>query len=131
MAIFCICFSPASDDSYVLPETIERTDRISSVRLSEHYTCLSAGILLHACLSFCLNQKQGPPFCCLFSFFKFSFAQALEKGSAKGFATIHSFVRPYILLGLQIWMKTDRIRTDITDIIFVFIFLVEFGFEYG
>jgi len=28
-------------------------------------------------------------------------------------------------------MKTDRIRTDITDIIFVFIFLVGFGFEYG
>ena len=28
-------------------------------------------------------------------------------------------------------MKTDRIRTDITDIIFVFTFLVEFGFEYG
>ena len=28
-------------------------------------------------------------------------------------------------------MKTDRIRTDIIDIIFVFIFLVEFGFEYG
>jgi NADH:ubiquinone oxidoreductase subunit F (NADH-binding) len=25
----------------------------------------------------------------------------------------------------------DRIRTDITDIIFVFIFLVGFGFEYG
>ena len=31
----------------------------------------------------------------------------------------------------QIRMKTDRIRTDITDIIFIFIFLVEFGFEYG
>jgi hypothetical protein len=28
-------------------------------------------------------------------------------------------------------MKTDRIRTDITDIIFVFVFLFEFGFEYG
>jgi hypothetical protein len=28
-------------------------------------------------------------------------------------------------------MKTDRIRTDITDIIFVFTFLVVFGFEYG
>ena len=28
-------------------------------------------------------------------------------------------------------MKTDRIRTDIIDIIFVFIFLVGFRFEYG
>jgi len=33
--------------------------------------------------------------------------------------------------GVQIGMKTDRIRTDITDIIFVFIFLVGFGFKYG
>jgi len=32
---------------------------------------------------------------------------------------------------MGIGMKTDRIRTDITDIIFVFIFLVGFGFEYG
>jgi hypothetical protein len=31
----------------------------------------------------------------------------------------------------QLGMKTDRIRTDITDIIFVFIFMSEFGFEYG
>ena len=30
-----------------------------------------------------------------------------------------------------IGMKTDRIRTDITDITFVFIFLSRFGFEYG
>jgi hypothetical protein len=28
-------------------------------------------------------------------------------------------------------MKTDRIRTDIIDIIFVFIFLVGFRFKYG
>jgi len=28
-------------------------------------------------------------------------------------------------------MKTDQIRTDITDITFVFIFLSKFGFEYG
>jgi hypothetical protein len=28
-------------------------------------------------------------------------------------------------------MKTDWIRTDITDIIFVFIFMFGFGFEYG
>jgi hypothetical protein len=28
-------------------------------------------------------------------------------------------------------MKTDRIRTDITDIVFVFIFISGFGFEYG
>jgi hypothetical protein len=28
-------------------------------------------------------------------------------------------------------MKTDQIRTDITDIVFVFIFMFEFGFEYG
>jgi hypothetical protein len=27
-------------------------------------------------------------------------------------------------------MKTDRIRTDITDIVFVFIFMSGFGFEY-
>jgi hypothetical protein len=28
-------------------------------------------------------------------------------------------------------MKTDRIRMDITDIVFVFIFMSGFGFEYG
>jgi hypothetical protein len=28
-------------------------------------------------------------------------------------------------------MKTDRIRTDTDDIIFVFVFLVGFGSEYG
>jgi hypothetical protein len=27
-------------------------------------------------------------------------------------------------------MKTDRIRTDITDIVFVFVFMSGFGFEY-
>ena len=32
---------------------------------------------------------------------------------------------------IGVGMKTDRIRTDITDIIFIFIFLVEFGFEHG
>ena len=30
----------------------------------------------------------------------------------------------------RVGMKTDRIRTDISDIIFVFIFLVRFEFEY-
>jgi hypothetical protein len=28
-------------------------------------------------------------------------------------------------------MKTDRIRTDMTDIVFIFIFISGFGFEYG
>jgi hypothetical protein len=28
-------------------------------------------------------------------------------------------------------MKTDRIRTDITDIVFVFVFMSGFRFEYG
>jgi hypothetical protein len=32
---------------------------------------------------------------------------------------------------MLVGMKTDRIRTDNTDIIFVFIFLSGFGFEYG
>ena len=32
---------------------------------------------------------------------------------------------------LSLGMKTDRIRTDITNITFVFIFLSGFGFEYG
>jgi hypothetical protein len=32
---------------------------------------------------------------------------------------------------VQVGMKTDRIRTDITDIVFVFIFMFGFGFEYG
>jgi hypothetical protein len=31
----------------------------------------------------------------------------------------------------QLGMKTDRIRTDITDIVFVFIFMSGLGFEYG
>ena len=34
-------------------------------------------------------------------------------------------------LMVEVGMKTDRIRTNITDIIFVFIFLVGFIFEYG
>jgi hypothetical protein len=33
--------------------------------------------------------------------------------------------------GCAVGMKTDRIRTDITDIVFVFIFMSGFGFEYG
>jgi hypothetical protein len=32
---------------------------------------------------------------------------------------------------IGVGMKTDRIRTDITDIVFVFIFMSGFGFEYG
>jgi hypothetical protein len=32
---------------------------------------------------------------------------------------------------LSVGMKTDRIQTDITDIVFVFIFMSGFGFEYG
>ena len=32
---------------------------------------------------------------------------------------------------LEVGMKTDRIRTDITHIIFVFIFLFGFGFGHG
>jgi hypothetical protein len=32
---------------------------------------------------------------------------------------------------LAVGMKTDRIRTDITDIVFVFVFMFGFGFEYG
>jgi hypothetical protein len=32
---------------------------------------------------------------------------------------------------LGLGMKTDRIRTDITDIVFVFVFMSGFGFEYG
>jgi hypothetical protein len=32
---------------------------------------------------------------------------------------------------LCLGMKTDRIRTDITDIVFVFIFMSGFGFKYG
>jgi hypothetical protein len=35
------------------------------------------------------------------------------------------------VLGIGVEMKTDRIRTDITHIVFVFIFMSGFGFEYG
>ena len=38
--------------------------------------------------------------------------------------------KPYYR-GRPVGMKTDRIRTDITNITFVFIFLSGFGFEYG
>jgi hypothetical protein len=31
---------------------------------------------------------------------------------------------------MRLGMKTDRIRTDITDIVFVFVFMSGFGFEY-
>jgi hypothetical protein len=34
-------------------------------------------------------------------------------------------------ISLLVGMKTDRIRTDITDIVFVFVFMSGFGFEYG
>ena len=37
----------------------------------------------------------------------------------------------YLLHEVLLGMKTDQIRMDITDIIFVFTFLVKFGFEYG
>jgi len=37
----------------------------------------------------------------------------------------------YAFFECVVGMKTDRIRTNIIDIIFVFIFLIEFGFEYG
>jgi len=40
-------------------------------------------------------------------------------------------VKSAVLTAATLGMKTDRIRTDITDIIFVFIFLVGFEFEYG
>jgi hypothetical protein len=45
----------------------------------------------------------------------------------------YAFLRRRIKL-LYAWcvgMKTDRIRTNITDIVFVFIFISGFGFEYG
>jgi hypothetical protein len=35
------------------------------------------------------------------------------------------------LYEICVGMKTDRIRTDITDIVFVFVFMSGFGFEYG
>jgi len=31
----------------------------------------------------------------------------------------------------RVGMKTDRIQTDITDIVFVFIFVFEYGVRYG
>ena len=42
----------------------------------------------------------------------------------------------FLPAGIRVWvvyigMKTDRIRTDITHIIFVFIFLFGFGFGHG
>jgi hypothetical protein len=44
-------------------------------------------------------------------------------------------VAPNLKLLYQEWpfvgMKTDRIRTDITDIVFVFIFMSGFRFKYG
>ena len=36
-----------------------------------------------------------------------------------------------LVCSLQLGMKTDRVRTDITHIIFVFIFLFGFGFGHG
>jgi hypothetical protein len=37
----------------------------------------------------------------------------------------------YMMTEPGVGMKTDRIRTDITDIVFVFVFMSGFGFEYG
>jgi hypothetical protein len=39
-------------------------------------------------------------------------------------------VTPPVVGAWEVGMKTDRIRTDITDIVFVFIFMFGFGFEY-
>jgi hypothetical protein len=47
--------------------------------------------------------------------------------SLRAFVRYGHTVTPYSIPG----MKTDRIRTDITAIIFVFIFMSGFGFEYG
>jgi hypothetical protein len=47
--------------------------------------------------------------------------------SLLGWHTFISDCIPYSFLG----MKTDQIRTDITHIVFVFIFMSGFGFEYG
>jgi hypothetical protein len=44
---------------------------------------------------------------------------------------VHTQVTSYTIYPPQVGMKTDRIRTDITDIVFVFIFMSGFGFEYG
>jgi hypothetical protein len=46
-----------------------------------------------------------------------------ESGTGQGFLFSHSLCAA--------GMKTDRIRTDITDIVFVFIFMSGFGFEHG
>jgi hypothetical protein len=53
--------------------------------------------------------------------------QITTKNATEAFRKIFQKLTAWIL---QAGMKTDRIRTDITDIIFVFIFLVGFGFEY-
>jgi hypothetical protein len=50
-------------------------------------------------------------------------------------AEVVAAARPAAELGGQVWevrvgMKTDRIQTDITDIVFVFVFMSGFGFEY-
>jgi len=36
-----------------------------------------------------------------------------------------------VLLPLYVGMKTNRIRTDINDIVFIFIFVFEYGVGYG
>jgi hypothetical protein len=42
-----------------------------------------------------------------------------------------STVRVVVVRWRHIAMKTDEIRTNITDIVFIFIFMFGFGFEYG
>jgi len=42
-----------------------------------------------------------------------------------------TFENNKVTVSVPVAMKTHRIRTDITYIIFVFIFLVGFGFVYG
>jgi len=53
--------------------------------------------------------------------------QGSERGEDESFSSLECSCEQRRRVG----MKTDRIRTDIIDIIFVFVFLVEFGFEYG
>jgi hypothetical protein len=49
----------------------------------------------------------------------------------QGLKTVQMSAKQNEVSALEVGMKTDRIRMDITDIIFVFIFLVGFGFKYG
>jgi hypothetical protein len=91
MAIFCICFSPASDDSYVLPGM----NWFKKLRLYAWALLLAYRVrvfrLGFSCLSFCLIKSKDPQSVVCFPL-QLIVWPGFGKGPAKGFRRIHKWL---------------------------------------